>query len=217
MDQELLISKFKSANKTGISGSDEYLNCAVVALVLTDDAPQFLFEKRAEGTRQGGEISFPGGVIDTSIDKSPYDAAVREVEEETGISADFFTDILPLDTIISPMGALVHPFAGFVNGVKEKDIVVDELEISEVFTIPLSFFIEKEPRIYHVKLSVNPSSIDDDGRIIELLPSKKLNLPPMYHKPWGNMLHRVYYYETSFGPIWGLTARIIFDFIKRIK
>jgi len=216
MDHELLISKFKSAN-TGISGSDEYLNCSVVALVLTDGTPQFLFEKRAEGTRQGGEISFPGGVIDTSIDKSPYDAALREVEEETGISPEMFSKLLPLDTIISPMGALVHPFAGFVQGVKEKDIVIDELEISEVFTIPLSFFIDKEPQIYHVKLTVNPSSADDDGKIIELLPSKKLNLPPMYHKPWGNMLHRIYYYKTDFGPIWGLTARIIFDFMKRIK
>lgn len=216
MDQELLISKFKSAN-TGISGSDEYLNCSVVALVLTDGTPQFLFEKRAEGTRQGGEISFPGGVIDTSIDKSPYDTALREVEEETGISPELFSELLPLDTIISPMGALVHPFAGFVKGVKEKDIVIDELEISEVFTIPLSFFIDNEPQIYHVKLTVNPSSADDDGRVIELLPSKKLNLPPMYHKPWGNMLHRIYYYKTDFGPIWGLTARIIIDFMKRIK
>ncbi|MBP8082142.1 MAG: CoA pyrophosphatase [Spirochaetes bacterium] len=216
MDYKLLISKFKSAN-TGISGSDEYLNCSVVALVLTDGTPQFLFEKRAEGTRQGGEISFPGGVIDTSIDKSPYDAALREVEEETGISPEMFSELLPLDTIISPMGALVHPFAGFVQGVQEKDIVIDELEISEVFTIPLSFFINNEPQIYHVKLTVNPSSADDDGRIIELLPSKKLNLPPMYHKPWGNMLHRIYYYKTDFGPIWGLTARIIFDFMKRIK
>ena len=95
MDQELLISKFKSAN-TGISGSDEYLNCSVVALVLTDGTPQFLFEKRAEGTRQGGEISFPGGVIDTSIDKSPYDTALREVEEETGISPELFSNFCRL-------------------------------------------------------------------------------------------------------------------------
>ena len=217
MDQEHLISKFKSSGNIGISGSDEYLNCSVVALVLTEGTPRFLFEKRAEGTRQGGEISFPGGVIDTSTDKSPYDAALREVEEETGISPEFFSELLPLDTIISPMGALVHPFAGFVININDNDIVIDELEVSEIFTIPLSFFIEKEPQIYHVKLSVNPSSIDDDGRIIELLPSKKLNLPPMYHKPWGNMLHRVYFYETDFGPIWGLTARIIFDFMKRIK
>ncbi|MBP8081595.1 MAG: CoA pyrophosphatase [Spirochaetes bacterium] len=217
MDQEHLISKFKSSSNTGISGSDEYLNCSVVALVLTEGTPRFLFEKRAEGTRQGGEISFPGGVIDTSTDKSPYDTALREVEEETGISPDFFSELLPLDTIISPMGALVHPFAGFVKNINDTDVVIDELEVSEVFTIPLSFFIEKEPHIYHVKLTVNPSSIDDDGRIIELLPSKKLNLPPRYHKPWGNMLHRVYFYETDFGPIWGLTARIIFDFMKRIK
>ena len=215
MDHELLISKFKSTN-IGISGSDEYLNCSVVALVLTDGM-QFLFEKRAEGTRQGGEISFPGGAIDTSVDKSPYDTALREVEEETGISPELFSELLPLDTIISPMGALVHPFAGFVKGVKEKDIDIDELEVSEVFSLPISYFIDTEPQIYHVKLSVNPSSVDDDGRIIELLPSKKLNLPPMYHKPWGNMLHRVYYYNTDFGPIWGLTARIIFDFVKRIK
>lgn len=58
MDHELLISKFKSAN-TGISGSDEYLNCSVVALVLTDGTPQFLFEKEQKEHVRAEKFLFP--------------------------------------------------------------------------------------------------------------------------------------------------------------
>ncbi len=46
----------------GILDKDRYLNAAVlIPLVKTDAEFSFLFQKRAAGIRQGGEISFPGG------------------------------------------------------------------------------------------------------------------------------------------------------------
>lgn len=61
---------------------------AAVAIILRDGdhGTEFLLMQRAihAGDPWSGQMSFPGGKIETS-DASPLDAAVREVEEEVGI------------------------------------------------------------------------------------------------------------------------------------
>lgn len=47
-------------------------------------------------------------------------------------------------------------------------------------------------------------------------PVKKLKLPKMYHKPWGHKKHKVWAYKYKKDVIWGLTAVIINDLIKKL-
>lgn len=218
MDYGSILKNFKISSDDLFNGAENYLSCAVMAAVMLENEPSFIFEKRAENSRQGGEISFPGGVIDINKDKSPIEAAFRETREETGISSDLFTATFKLDTIISCSGLLIHPFAGFINeNFRFSSLKKDDYEVSEIFTLPVRFFIDTDPEVYHVRISISPFQEDSNGNISELLPAEKLGLPARYFKPWGNMIQKVYLYRTEYGHIWGITAAIIQDFIKRIK
>ncbi|MGL5962493.1 MAG: NUDIX domain-containing protein, partial [Cetobacterium sp.] len=67
-----------------IIGKEKYFNSSVVALVVEKyDNNYFLFQKRAKGIRQAGDISFPGGKVEK--DETSLEAAIRECSEEIGI------------------------------------------------------------------------------------------------------------------------------------
>ncbi|MEC7568566.1 MAG: CoA pyrophosphatase, partial [Bacteroidota bacterium] len=81
-------------------------------------------------------IGFPGGQID-SIDKSPWDAARRELEEEIGISVKDVTlirEITPL--YIPPSRFLVDCFLGYTTG--KTELMIDANEVQKV--IPVSVY-----------------------------------------------------------------------------
>ena len=90
-------------------------------------------------SQHAGQISFPGGRIETS-DAGPSAAAIRETFEEVGVDGRWieplgFLD--PLETItnfrIVPMVARLRP--GF-------QLRPDGNEVADVFEAPLSFFLE---------------------------------------------------------------------------
>ena len=80
------------------------------------------------------QIGFPGGQID-STDKSPWDAAKRELEEEIGISVNNVTLIKEMTPLyIPPSRFLVDCFLGFIEG--KTELMIDYNEVLEV--IPVS-------------------------------------------------------------------------------
>ncbi|HNX25648.1 MAG TPA: CoA pyrophosphatase, partial [Spirochaetota bacterium] len=88
----------------------------------------------------------------------------------------------------------------------------------KVFTIPVSYFMKNEPEIHKVLVRMFSSEIDPatDEEIV-YLPVRELGLPERYLDPWGNFKQNVYVFKTSEGIVWGLTARIIMDFIRVLK
>jgi len=60
-----------------------------------------------------GEISFPGGVRESS-DNSLLDTCLRETKEEIGIQAEDITIIGRLDEVDTTTGFLVSPFLGLI-------------------------------------------------------------------------------------------------------
>ncbi|MGL5088928.1 MAG: NUDIX hydrolase [Cetobacterium sp.] len=190
--------------KEKIIGRDKYLNSAVVALVVEKKSKlYFLFQKRASGIRQGGDISFPGGKVE--MNETSLEAALRECTEEIGLKK---IDIKgKIGTIIIPSGILVEAFLGFVN---EKDLLKLKLnkdEVEECFLIPMEFFKKTEPRIE--KLEVETRPYYEENGIKYIFPSAELNLPKMYHKPWKGSPREVLIYVYKERVIWGLTAEII--------
>ena len=111
----------------------------LIALVMRPDGIGVIFTERASHLHDhAGQISFPGGRIETS-DASPEAAALREAQEETGLPPDH-VDVLgvmpPYVTAtgfsITPVVSLVHP--GF-------DFVPDAFEVAEIFEVPLAFLM----------------------------------------------------------------------------
>lgn len=201
-----------------IIGKHKYFNSAVlIPLITIEGELHVLFQKRAEGIRQAGEISFPGGQFNPLTDKSFEDSALRETCEELGLETAQIELLGKLGTVVAPMGLTIDAFAGILKIDSLSEITINNLEVERVFTIPLSYFINIEPEIFYSRLEIHSTDFDKDGNKIELLPVEKLGLPYFYSKPWRNGNYRVLVYHTKPDIIWGLTAEIIYEFSRLIK
>jgi len=107
---------------------------AVLLPVIDGDATTVVFTKRTdELPRHPGEISFPGGLRHEE-DADLLITALRETEEELGLSRDH-VDVLgalePLETFTT--GFTIVPFVGALPA-----------EIAEVFDVPVSVLLDIE-------------------------------------------------------------------------
>jgi coenzyme A diphosphatase NUDT7 len=206
------------SNPPEILGKDKYFNSAVlVPLININGRFHFLFEKRANQIRQGGEVSFPGGEFDKKKDHGLRHTAIRETTEELGISPDKIEIIGKIGTVVAPMGVTVDAFVGLISVSSLDELSVDKNEVEKVFLIPVESFLKQKPEEYTVKLEVHPSYTDEQGKKIELLPVQKLGLPARYSKPWKNGFHRVLVYSETEEVIWGITAEIVFEICRMIN
>jgi 8-oxo-dGTP pyrophosphatase MutT (NUDIX family) len=88
--------------------------------------------------RHSGQVAFPGGRIDAD-DHSVVTAALRETQEETGLSAGFIEPLGYLDGYLTGTGFYVVPVVGLVGSGFE--VVPDPHEVAAVFEVPLRFLM----------------------------------------------------------------------------
>lgn len=101
-----------------------------------------LFTERAAHLKvHPGQVSFPGGRIEAG-DAGPVDAALREAEEEVGLSPRLVAVSGCLDHLLTVTGFLVTPVVGFVAPGFQP--IVDQTEVAEVFEVPLEYLLVKE-------------------------------------------------------------------------
>lgn len=202
----------------GIYGRDDYPNSVVMLLLAEIEGEyHFVFQKRSEHIRQGGEVCFPGGIFDRRHDQDRKNTAVRETCEELGISEDEIFVAGCMDTLVAPMGAVIDIFVGILKADPDSlDFNRDEVE--RVFTLPVTFFQENNPEIYYIMTRFLSSEYDEvSGKEKVYLPVKELGLPDRYLEPWGEFKLKVYVYKTPEEVIWGITAGIVADFIKYVR
>jgi 8-oxo-dGTP pyrophosphatase MutT (NUDIX family) len=107
------------------------------------------------------QIAFPGG--GRELKEDPWDAALREAEEEIGLGRKTVLKLGELDEGETPAGFRVIPCVGAVPFPYKAQ--PNEAEIAEVFSLPLTAFsnprmveertiklngVERDIRIYHV-------------------------------------------------------------------
>ncbi len=85
-----------------------------------------------------GQIAFPGGKIDMQ-DRSPLDAALRETEEEVGISNQYIDPLGYLDSYQTRTGFHIIPIVGIVHPGYSISINIDE--VYDSFQVPLDFLM----------------------------------------------------------------------------
>lgn len=90
--------------------------------------------RRAVGGPHSGQLAFPGGKYESS-DTNMLETALRETEEEVGLSREEVTVVGPLTPIHTiHTGFTIYPFIGLLKS--EPDIwVIEETEVQEVLTI----------------------------------------------------------------------------------
>ncbi len=112
----------------------------LVPLVERSEGMTIIFTRRtAHLAAHAGQISFPGGHIEPT-DVDPEAAALRETEEEIGLSRDRVELLGRLDTYITRTGFRVTPAVGLVR--PPFDLSPDPDEVAEVFEVPLSVFLD---------------------------------------------------------------------------
>ncbi|NDO46193.1 CoA pyrophosphatase [Clostridium sp. MD294] len=175
----------------------KYLPSAVMLLLFCiDDEIHLLFTKRSEKLlHQPGDISFPGGRGENN--ETPLQTALRETQEELGISPDNIAVLGCMDFVLTTFGTIIMPFVGFVSGINIKDIHFSKEEVDEIFTVPISFFKQTEPEIHYLYFS--PFTKED-------FPYERIHGGKNYTFATPKIPELFYQYQQY--TIWGITAQI---------
>lgn len=128
-------------NDAGMRPKPPLIPAAVLVPLVERDAGYtvLLTQRSADLSTHAGQISFPGGRIEAG-DGSPQQAALREAEEEIGLTADFIEVIGDLDVYEVRTGFEVFPVVGLVR--TGFDLSLDHSEVVDVFEVPLSFVLD---------------------------------------------------------------------------
>lgn len=165
---------------------------------------EILFEVRASDMGwQPGDICFPGGHREDG-DASLEETARRETEEELGIAPEQIRVLGPLEYFYAPMGPVIYPFAGILS--YDGPLSVDRSEVAEVFSVPLEALRGEKPLVASTAVGTQreglfplPGAASPDGS-------------------WRKLFsYDIYFYPYQGRMIWGITARILYNFLKRLE
>jgi 8-oxo-dGTP pyrophosphatase MutT (NUDIX family) len=133
-----------------ILAREQPIRPAAVLIPVVDHAqPTVLLTQRAAHLNDhAGQISFPGGKIDAT-DASPLEAALREAEEEIGLSRDFVDPIGYLDLYGTSFGFRILPALARVRpGFRLR---INHAEVDDAFEVPLAFLMNPVNHQVHSK------------------------------------------------------------------
>ena len=163
-----------------------------------------LFEVRSARLHwQPGDVCFPGGKLDEN-DRNLQDTAVRETCEELGLESMDIEIYGKLDYLVTQTGPILYPFVGFIHDIKQ--VKPNAEEVAEVFVVPIDVLLAQTPRKVHMEMS---------NRAPKDFP---YDLLPEYSKEWNKRIgYEVYFYSYKNYTIWGMTARVLYSFLERLR
>jgi len=192
-----------SKKDNSISDSNNCTKSSVlIPIIEKEDGLSLLYEIRSENLKkQPNEICFPGGRIEPGEAKDV--AAKRETAEELLLKPENIEILGPSDILVTPFNTIIYPYIGILKGYNG---TFNNDEVKEVFTVPLSFLLSHEPKCHYIDVNLKPR---------EDFPYDMIQNGKKYK--WGKGKYPVYFYLFENKIIWGITARITYDFIKNIK
>jgi 8-oxo-dGTP pyrophosphatase MutT (NUDIX family) len=148
-----------------------------------------LIHRSEKGTRHRGEMSFPGGKFDPRVDKTLRDTALRETEEEIGVSRKKISILGCLDDFPTMTRYIITPFLGIID--KDQNLVRQEREVQRILKIPIDFFTNKN--------NFREQAVDIEDK----------KFPIFYFNYIDEKNSQKY-------TVWGATAFLIVTFIEKI-
>lgn len=178
---------------------------AVLALLTEIDGElHFILNKRASGINQPGDVCFPGGHQEKS--ESLQETALREMEEEIGISRENIQILGKSDFMLTIYRGMIQPFIGYVPYEVYLNAKPSPDEVEEIFTVPLNYFMETEPDKYDTVWKVIES---------EDFPYDRIEGGKNY--PFSKGKTTQLFYEYNGHTIWGFTAQVIQNIVEILK
>jgi 8-oxo-dGTP pyrophosphatase MutT (NUDIX family) len=122
---------------------------AVLIAVVDHPEPTVLLTQRSAQLKEhAAQIAFPGGKIDAT-DASPLDAALREADEEVGLTRDHVEPIGYLDLYGTGFGFRILPTLARVK--PGFSLRINSSEVDDAFEVPLSFLMNPANHQVHSK------------------------------------------------------------------
>ncbi|MDX9862991.1 MAG: CoA pyrophosphatase [Rhodospirillales bacterium] len=122
----------------------------LVPVIDRRDMLTVLFTRRTDDLPEhAGQICFPGGRIE-SDDASPEDAALRETEEEIGLSRHHVEVLGRLDDYATRSGFSITPVVGMVS--PPFALALQAREVAETFEVPLDFLLDSTNHQKHERI-----------------------------------------------------------------
>lgn len=113
---------------------------AVLVPIIARAELTLLFTLRTDHLQaHAGQISFPGGKIDSGEDA--LNAALRETEEEIGLARAHVDPIGYLDGYQTGTGYRITPVVGLVE--PDFSLALSTNEVAETFEVPLAFLLDE--------------------------------------------------------------------------
>ena len=203
MDIGILENKLKGRLPGPIEPMSKF--AVLIPLIKSKNQWEVIFELRAKGLKsQPGEVSFPGGRLE---DGETYEmAAIRETMEELNITKDKIYLLGEMDYLISYSNMRIHCFLGTISGVSVDKIGPNPDEVDHIFTVPLDFFLENDPKEYYLEMETKynaefPYNLIPNGREYNFRKAKR----------------SIYFYEYEDYIIWGYTAAMVKQLVEIIK
>lgn len=157
---------------------------------------------------QPNEIAFPGGKIEKGED--PQTACIRETCEEIGITQDDIEIISPLDLYLNHSNLIIHPFLGIIKESTLKNdienLLINKDEVDHVFSVPITYLLDSSPEEFENEVEV---------KVNENFPYSKIPNKENYKFAVGK--YSTLFYEYKNYIIWGITAKILENFLNFIK
>ena len=165
----------------------------LVPLFEEDGEARLILTKRPDTmpTHQG-EIAFPGGKLDESVDADLAAAALREAHEEIGLAPDAVEIVAELDHLFTVQARFtLAPFVGLLAA--RPALHPDEREVVRVFDIALSELLDDA--------AFRQELWNIDGAVLDTAPGPDRPID---------------FYEIPGETVWGATARILTGFLTHL-
>ena len=138
-----------------------------------------------------GEIAFPGGKFDETVDTSLRAAALREAHEEVGLDPADVEIVAELDSLVTVMGRFVlTPFVGLLA--RRPVLAPDPTEVVSVFDVGISELLD-DATFREERWDV-PAGV---------------GVTPGRDRP-------IHFFELPGETVWGATARILASFLEHL-
>ncbi len=133
-----LLAFFESFPRIELPDTGLTRAAVLVPIFEKEDEPYFLLTKRTDDVEHHkGQISFPGGAVDRT-DLDIVTTALRETEEEIGLTRDRIHVVGVFNDITIPTGFVVTPVVGFLDSLPP--LILSKKEVTSVIEAPFAFF-----------------------------------------------------------------------------
>ena len=135
---------FESVQRHAINDDFFTKSAVLFTIIPNDDMPyKLLIIKRANtGRKHRGEMSFPGGKYDSTLDYSLKETALRECEEEIGVPSEKIQVLGCLNDFPTMTQYIITPFVGVIDD--QQELIMETMEVQDIIKVPITFFMEKK-------------------------------------------------------------------------